>query len=115
MKKDKSIALKDGEVPARWTRARAAAFRASGQLPPLKGVPQGIEKQPLGANLKRAVSDNTCLPRKKRAVLQDVSNTCSESSYRSCFNATKNQVAMHPIGCEQSPAIYSKETFEPIL
>nr|AFK37644.1 unknown [Lotus japonicus] len=91
MKKDNSVALKDGEVPARWTRARAAAFRASGQLPPLKGVPQGIEKQPLGANLKRAVSDNTCLPRKKRAVLQDVSNTCSESSYRSCFNATKNQ------------------------
>ncbi|KAJ1404061.1 Cyclin-like [Sesbania bispinosa] len=91
MKKEKSVTVKAGEVPGRLTRARAAAFRASGQLPPLKGAPQGSQKQSLGANSKRAVSDNTCLPRKKRAVFQDVTNVCCENTYTSCFNAAKIQ------------------------
>ncbi|XP_061338542.1 cyclin-A2-4-like [Gastrolobium bilobum] len=91
MKKENSVILKSGEFTGRLTRARAAAFRASGQLPPLKGVAQASQKQPLGANPKRAVSDNTCLPHKKRVALQDVTNVCCENTYRSCFNATKIQ------------------------
>lgn len=102
MKKEKSVTLKAGEVNGRLTRARAAAFRASGQLPPLKGVAQESQKQPQVANPKRAVSDNTCLPRKKRAVLQDVTNISCENTYRSCSNATKIQVAMHPVFCKEN-------------
>ncbi|RYQ87283.1 hypothetical protein Ahy_B09g094762 [Arachis hypogaea] len=91
--KENSVTLKAGELPCRLTRARAAAFRASGQLPPLKEpAKQKNQKQPqLRANPKRAVSDNACLQRKKRAVLQDVTNVFCENTYRSCFNSTKIQ------------------------
>ncbi|XP_057733886.1 cyclin-A2-4 isoform X2 [Arachis stenosperma] len=91
--KENSVTLKAGELPCRLTRARAAAFRASGQLPPLKEpAKQQNQKQPqLRANPKRAVSDNACLQRKKRAVLQDVTNVFCENTYRSCFNSTKIQ------------------------
>lgn len=103
MKKENSVNLKAGDVPGRLTRARAAAFRASGQLPPLKGVSQQSQKQLLEANPKRAVSNNACLPRKKRAALQDVSNICCEDTDRSSLNATKIQVAMHPACSKQAP------------
>ncbi|KAL1340458.1 cyclin-A2-4 isoform X2 [Arachis duranensis] len=91
--KENSVTLKAGELPCRLTRARAAAFRASGQLPPVKEpAKQQNQKQPqLRANPKRAVSDNACLQRKKRAVLQDVTNVFCENTYRSCFNSTKIQ------------------------
>lgn len=100
MKKAKNISLKAEEVPVRLTRARAAALSATEQLPPLKDVPHESQKQPLGNNSKRAVSDDTCLPRKKRAVFGDVTNIRGENSKRSCLNPTTIQVAMHPIFCK---------------
>jgi cyclin-A len=75
MKKDKSVSSKAGEVPVRLTRARVAALSATGELPPLKDdVAQESQKHPQGTNSERAVSDDTCLPRKKRAALEDVTN-----------------------------------------
>jgi cyclin-A len=91
----KSVTLKAGEVPSRLTRARAVALSTSGQLPPMKELAPGTQnqKQPLRANSKRAVSDVTYLPRKKRAILQDVTNNCGENTNRSCLNPTEIQVA----------------------
>ena len=74
MKKDKSVSSKAGEVPVRLTRARAAALSATGELPPLNDVAQESQKHPQDANSERAVSDDTCLPRKKRVALEDVTN-----------------------------------------
>ncbi|XP_022154959.1 cyclin-A2-4-like isoform X2 [Momordica charantia] len=87
-----------GEFPGRITRARAAAFSASAQLPP-KVPARQPEKRIARTNLKRAASDeNSChstakssRPCKRRAVLQDVSNICCESSYSKCFDAAKIQ------------------------
>jgi hypothetical protein len=84
----KSVSLKAGEVSTRLTRARAAALSATGQLPPLKEISQENQKHPLVTNSKRAVSDVTYLPHKKRGILQDVTNICCEV-----------QVVMHPIFC----------------
>lgn len=86
--------LKDRELPGRLTRARAAAaLRASGQLPPLKDQSQQNQnqKQLSRVNSKRPVSGNTCVQRKRRAVLQDVTNVFCENSYKGCFNSTKIQ------------------------
>lgn len=89
MKKEKGVTTKAEEVPGRLTRARAAAaaLTESGQMPPLKGVAQENQKQ---VNPKRAVSDDQCLPRKKRPALQDTTNIC-------CDENTKVQVVIHPI------------------
>lgn len=78
---------------------RAAALRASGKMPPLKASSKQDQKRILRANPKRAALDenNTSGPanagnqRKRRAVLQDVTNVCCENSYTSCFSATKIQ------------------------
>ncbi|KAK7349165.1 hypothetical protein VNO77_06312 [Canavalia gladiata] len=91
MKKENSVTLKAVELPGRLTRARAAAICASEQLPPLKGSAQQNQKQLPRVNSKRAVSDNACLQRKKRAVLQDVTNVCCENTYKGCFKSTKIQ------------------------
>ncbi|RDX81626.1 Cyclin-A2-4, partial [Mucuna pruriens] len=93
MRKENSSMLKAGEVPGRLTRARAAAAasRASGQLLPLKEGAHENQKQLSRVNSKRAVSDNACLQRKKRAVLQEVTNVCCENAYKGCFNSTKIQ------------------------
>jgi len=90
-----NVTLKAGEVPSRLTRARAVALSTTGQLPPLKEVAPGTQdqKHPLRANSKRAVSDVTYLPHKKRAILQDVTNNCGENTKRSCLNPTEIQVA----------------------
>ncbi|KAA0058798.1 cyclin-A2-4-like [Cucumis melo var. makuwa] len=85
-----------GEFPGRITRARAAAFTASAQLPPRVPAHQH-ERRVARANLKRAASEeNSCnsiakssRPCKRRAVLQDVSNIGCEPSYSNCFNAAK--------------------------
>ncbi|KAE9621330.1 hypothetical protein Lal_00023623 [Lupinus albus] len=89
MKKESSAVLKAGEFPTRLTRSQAASSLASKQIPLLK-EPQRNRNQPLRANPKRAVSDTNskCLQHKKRTVLQDVTNVCCESSYKSCFNST---------------------------
>ncbi|KAL3610577.1 hypothetical protein D5086_001597 [Populus alba] len=78
---------------------RAAALRASGKMPTLKASSKQDQKRILRANPKRAALDenNTSGPanagnqRKRRAVLQDVTNVCCENSYTSCFSATKIQ------------------------
>lgn len=94
---------KIGEFSGRITRARAAAFSASAQLPPK--VPAHQQERRVGqANLKRAASEensshsiaNSSRPCKRRAVLQDVSNICCEPSYSKCFNAAKIQVNVSP-------------------
>ncbi|AES68057.2 carboxy-terminal domain cyclin [Medicago truncatula] len=88
-----NVTLKAGEVPSRLTRARAVALSTTGQLPPMKEVAPGTQnqKQPLRANSKRAVSDVTYLPHKKRAILQDVTNNCGENTNMSCLNPTEIQ------------------------
>ncbi|KAL9304486.1 hypothetical protein ACSQ67_021749 [Phaseolus vulgaris] len=91
MKKESSVTLKTGAQTGRMTRARAAAHCSSGQLPPLKERAQRNQKQLSGVNSKRAASDNTCVPRKKRTVLHDVTNVCCENTYESCFNPNKIQ------------------------
>ncbi|KAL1298138.1 hypothetical protein HN51_042546 [Arachis hypogaea] len=91
MKKENNVTRNVGDLPRRLTRAQAAAFLASGQLPPSKGVSQQKEKQLVKGNPKRAVSDNACLPRKKRAALQDVSNIFCETKGKGCLNAPKIQ------------------------
>lgn len=98
MRKESLVTAKGGELTAPLTRARAAAFRASGQLPPLKALTQQNQKRTLRGNPKSAASDennngpnNACLQRKRRAVLQDVTNVCCEGSYRNCLNAAKIQ------------------------
>ncbi|KAG5026061.1 hypothetical protein JHK86_021975 [Glycine max] len=92
MKKENSVTLKAGELPGRLTRARAAAaLRASGQLPPLKERAQQNQNLLSKVNSKGAVSDNTCLQRKRKAVLQEVTNVCRENAYKGCFNSTKIQ------------------------
>lgn len=103
MKKEKSFSSKAGQLPSRLTRARAASFRAAEQLPPLKRVARGKQKQYQENNPKTTISDNISLPSKKRAVLQDVINVCCENTYRSCFNATKIQVAVHPVCFKLAP------------
>ncbi|XP_014515066.1 cyclin-A2-4 [Vigna radiata var. radiata] len=91
MKKESSVTLKTGELSGRVTRARAAAHCSSGKLPPLKERSQQNQKQLSRVNSKRAASDNTCVPRKKRTVLQDVTNVCCENAYTSCVNSNKIQ------------------------
>ncbi|XWS16396.1 hypothetical protein CRYUN_Cryun34aG0083600 [Craigia yunnanensis] len=99
MRKENIVSANVGELNGRITRSRAAALRASGQLPPLNAPKQPDQKRVLRANTKRTAldenntnaPDNAGLQRKKRAVLQDVTNVCCNNSYRKCFNATKIQ------------------------
>ncbi|KAK6267978.1 hypothetical protein QUC31_012138 [Theobroma cacao] len=99
MRKENVASANVGELNGRITRARAAALRASGQLLPLNAPNQPDQKRVLRANSKRTALDenntnapyNAGLQRKKRAVLQDVTNVCCNNSYRKCFNATKIQ------------------------
>ena len=100
MRKENVVSANVGELNGRITRARAAALRASGQLPLLNAPNQPDQKRVLQTNTKRTAldenntnaPDNAGLQRKKRAVLQDVTNVCCNNSYRKCFNATKIQV-----------------------
>ncbi|XWS11870.1 hypothetical protein CRYUN_Cryun37aG0038300 [Craigia yunnanensis] len=99
MRKENVVSANVGELNGRITRARAAALRAYGQLPPLNAPNQPDQKRVLRANTKRMALDenkfnvpaSSGLQRKKRAVLQDVTNVCCNNSYRKCFNATKIQ------------------------
>ncbi|CAK8535735.1 unnamed protein product [Lathyrus sativus] len=104
----KSAILKGREVPSRLTRARAAALSATGQLPPLKKVAEESQKNPLRANSKRAVSDDTYLPHKKRAILHDVTNIRCEESNRSCLNPTETQAKKRKLTKSAQPDV-SKE------
>ncbi|KAH0982674.1 hypothetical protein GBA52_009851 [Prunus armeniaca] len=100
MKRENMVTSNVRELPGRITRARAAALHTSGQMPPIKPPTQQSQKQAVRTNPKRAATDenstkaagNACLQRKRRAVLQDVTNACCKPSYGSCFNATKIQV-----------------------
>lgn len=96
MKKENLVNANAREVPDRVTRSRTAALVASQQIPPLKAPIQQNKKRALQTNPKRAANDennsNACLQRKKRVVLQDVTNVCCDHSYRTCFNKTKIQV-----------------------
>ncbi|KAL5823055.1 hypothetical protein ACOSQ3_020999 [Xanthoceras sorbifolium] len=99
MKSQSLITANVGDLNGRVTRARAAALRSSGYMAPSKATTEQITKRVLRANPKRAalnenntnVPDNQGLPRKRRAVLEDVTNVCCDNSYRNCFNATKIQ------------------------
>ncbi|XP_034197241.1 cyclin-A2-4 isoform X2 [Prunus dulcis] len=100
MKRENMVTSNVRELPGRITRARAAALHPSGQMPPIKPPTQQSQKQAVRTNPKRAATDenstkaagNACMQRKRRAVLQDVTNACCKPSYGSCFNATKIQV-----------------------
>ncbi|KAJ4832708.1 hypothetical protein Tsubulata_035192 [Turnera subulata] len=97
MKNENVAPVNAGDLNGRITRARAAALRASGLS---KASVQQDRKQILPLNSKRSALDenaagvlgNAGNQRKRRAVLQDVTNVCCENSYRRCFNASKVQV-----------------------
>ncbi|KAK1579002.1 hypothetical protein Q3G72_034853 [Acer saccharum] len=100
MKSQSSITANVGDLNGRITRARAAALRSSGDMAPSKATTEQNKKRVLRGNPKRAaldentttnVPDNQVLQRKRRAVLQDVTNVVCENSYMNCFNATKIQ------------------------
>ncbi|XP_057504501.1 cyclin-A2-4 isoform X1 [Actinidia eriantha] len=95
MKKENLASSVVGEPIARMTRARAAACRASGGIPPSKATKQQDQKRVLRTNLKRAALDEenkAPLPagfqNKRRAALKDVTNVCC-SSYRNCLITAK--------------------------
>ncbi|KAF5466670.1 hypothetical protein F2P56_016577 [Juglans regia] len=98
--REKNLVTAKGQEPTiPLTRARAAAFLASGKLPYLKAPIQQNQKRTFRGNPKGADLDensnhaptDACLQRKRRVVLQDVSNICHKGSFRSCLNATKIQ------------------------
>ncbi|XP_072990711.1 cyclin-A2-1-like [Typha latifolia] len=98
MKKDNPV-IAGQEVPiGRITRARAAANRANGGVPPL--LPPRVkpdQSHAIWGNLKRAALDenNTAASRtstfqhKKRAVLKDVTNVCCENLRKDCIPMAK--------------------------
>ncbi|CAI8611868.1 unnamed protein product [Vicia faba] len=104
----KSGVLKAREVPSRFTRARAAALSATGNLPPLKKVAEESQKHLVRANSRRAVSDDAYLPHKKRAILHDVTNVSCEKSNRSCLNPTETQAKKRKLTKPARPDV-SKE------
>ncbi|KAK9282256.1 hypothetical protein L1049_005170 [Liquidambar formosana] len=97
MKKENLVIANVQEPTARVTRARAAAFRASSGMTTSKASMQQDQKRTLRTNSKRAALDEknsnapdaACLQRKRRAVLQNVTNVFCENSYTNCINATK--------------------------
>ncbi|KAK2651406.1 hypothetical protein Ddye_011262 [Dipteronia dyeriana] len=100
MKRQSSITANVGDLNGRITRARAAALRSSGDMAPSKATTEQNKKRVLRGNPKTAaldentttnVPDNQVLQRKRRAVLQDVTNVLCENSYMNCFSATKIQ------------------------
>ncbi|XP_062164533.1 cyclin-A2-4-like [Alnus glutinosa] len=103
MRKENLVTGKGGEVTGPLTRTRSAAFRACGQRSPLKAPIQQNHKQTLQGNPNSTDLDennnnaptNACCKRKRRAVLQDVSNFCCKCSQRNCLNAAKIQAKIN--------------------
>ncbi|KAK1362988.1 Cyclin N-terminal domain-containing protein [Heracleum sosnowskyi] len=94
MKNENLLAAVVRDPTARVTRARAAASQSSEGLQILNVSKQQLQKRELRKNSKRVALDekNSCAPgnqHKRRAVLKDVTNICSDDSYRNCVNATK--------------------------
>lgn len=101
MKKEGSLVASFEAPCGRITRARAAACRANGKLPPLMpSVANAEKKQTRCSNLKRAAFDENshgshpaasqC--KKKRTVLTDVTNMISQNSSRNWVPAGKVKV-----------------------
>ncbi|ONK76626.1 uncharacterized protein A4U43_C03F30290 [Asparagus officinalis] len=99
MKKETSenSVLAGCEAPSgRITRARAAAWRASGSVLQLKPPLVQLDKeQVLRGKKKRdensCAAPNAAFQHKKRAVLRDVTNTCCANSFKDCINVSKIQ------------------------
>ncbi|XP_009339011.2 cyclin-A2-4 isoform X1 [Pyrus x bretschneideri] len=99
MKRENMVTANVRELSGRITRARAAALHTSGHIPPPKPPTQQSQKQALRTNSKRSTTDenntkaagNACIQHKRRAVLQDMTNTLCKPSYGNCINATKIQ------------------------
>lgn len=82
----------------RITRARAAAFRATGGLPPLPSSVANPERKQ-SCSKRRAHDENNYIAPcpvgsqcKKRAVLKDVSNTSSQNAPKTWIPTGKVQV-----------------------
>lgn len=86
------------EAPSgRITRARAAAWRASGSVFQLKPPLVQLDKEQVQRGKKKRDENSYAAPtaafqHKKRAVLRDVTNTCCENSFKDCINVSKIQV-----------------------
>ncbi|URD76686.1 cyclin A [Musa troglodytarum] len=98
MKKEGSLGASFEAPCGRITRARAAACRANGKLPPLvPSVANTEKKQTRHSNLKRAAFDENSHDsraaasqcKKKRAALTDVTNMFSQNSSRNWVPAGK--------------------------
>lgn len=98
MNKENIMAAESEQSNVRVTRARAKALGTSGDLPQ-KTFAMQDQKKVVQPNLKRVVPDEkkttarvtACPQRKKRAVLEDVTNVCHNSDVK-CINGLKVQV-----------------------
>lgn len=98
MRKENLVTATNGEITAPLTRARAAAIRAHGQLPPLrapvrKNDLQNFQGNPnnSGFNENSNACDDPFHNRKRKAVLQDITNFYGKCSQKNCSNAAKVQ------------------------
>ncbi|KAK9141562.1 hypothetical protein Syun_010962 [Stephania yunnanensis] len=96
IKKEQKVSAALEELPARITRARAAAFHASDGVLPLKPVMKQDQKRVLRGNSKRPALDENSIAAglgpKRRAVLKDVTNVCCDNSHKCFINAAKTQL-----------------------
>lgn len=97
MNKENIMAAESEQSNVRVTRARAKGLGTSGDLPQ-KTFAMQDKKKVVQPNLKRVVPDEkkttaratACPQRKKRAVLEDVTNICHNSDVK-CINGRKVQ------------------------
>lgn len=88
MNKENIMATNSEQSNVRITRARAKSLGTLGGLPPLKPlvekdqkkVAQLVSKRAVTDGNKATVGDTACTQRRKRAVLQDVTNVCCKKS-----------------------------------
>nr|XP_029119507.1 cyclin-A2-1 isoform X2 [Elaeis guineensis] len=124
MKKENSVAAGHGAPTGRITRAQAAAFHAyGGMIPSLSSVAKPKKKQTQQGKSKRAARDENSqaasltagFQHKKRQVLKDVSNICSDTSYRHCNPAAKVQSKAYQQvkpGCSKANQCSDRKNFK---
>nr|XP_027126081.1 cyclin-A2-1-like [Coffea arabica] len=93
MMKENLVKSAVGEPTGRITRARAAAYRQSGdmhskELSKLQDEKLNLKRPALNGRNNDA-PPNPCNQPKRRAVLEDVTNVFCKNSRRKCLNATK--------------------------
>uniref|UniRef100_A0A1D1YVE0 Cyclin-A2-1 n=1 Tax=Anthurium amnicola TaxID=1678845 RepID=A0A1D1YVE0_9ARAE len=103
--KENTVVTGYAEVPARLTRARAAACRATGSVLSLKPSLTKPESNRASRGNSIGIVQDENNPRvslpaavqhKKRAVLKDVTNVCCESTYKKACHQTGSALLARP-------------------